>query len=154
MKTALRDTVLDMKSRLMQRFSADIKRLASEELGKDEILKEMILELVGRARTDAGVDKAAEVEVVLPEKVAGLDELRKNPAELLKGRATKYVLGLTDEMLREGVTFTASEDVKAGVRIRLVEGDITIDLSDEAIAALLLQHLQPRFRAVLEGIVK
>jgi len=36
----------------------------------------------------------------------------------------------------------------------VVKGNITIDLTDEAIAALLLQHLQPRFRAVLEGIVK
>ncbi len=153
-KTAMRDTVLDMKSRLMQRFGADVRRLTSEELGKDDTLKQMILELVGRVRKDAGTDKAGSVEVVLPEKVAGLDELRKNPAELQKGRATKYVLGLTDEMLREGVTFSASDDVKAGVRIRLVEGDISIDLTDEAIAALLLQHLQPRFRAVLEGIVK
>jgi len=153
-KTAMRDTVLDMKSRLMQRFGADVRRLTSEEIGKDDTLKLMVLELVGRVRKDVGIDKAGSVEVVLPEKVAGLDELRKNPAELQKGRATKYALGLTDEMLREGVTFSASDDVKAGVRIRLVEGDITIDLTDEAVAALLLQHLQPRFRAVLEGIVK
>ncbi len=153
-KTAMRDTVLDMKSRLMQRFGADVRRLTSEELGNDDTLKQMILELVGRVRKDAGTDKAGSVEVVLPEKVAGLDELRKNPAELQKGRATKYALGLTDQMLREGVTFSASDDVKAGVKIRMVEGDITIDLTDEAVAALLLQHLQPRFRAVLEGIVK
>ena len=153
-KTAMRDTVLDMKAQLMQRFSADVKRLASEELGKDETLKQMILELVGRAREDTGLAEAEEIEVILPEKAAGLEELRKNPAELQKGRATRYVLGLTDEMLREGVTFSASEDIESGVRIRVVEGNITIDLTDEAIAALLLQHLQPRFRAVLEGIVK
>ena len=137
-KTAMRDTILEMKSRLMQRFSADVKRLASEELGKDETLREMILELVGRVRADTGLEKAGEVEVILPEKAAGLEELRKNPAELQKGAATRYVLGLTDEMLREGVTFSASEEVESGVRIRVVEGDITIDLTDEAIASLLL----------------
>ena len=153
-KTAMRDTVLDMKARLMQRFSADVRRLTSEELGEQETLKQMILELVGRVRADASLDKAEEVEVILPEKAAGLEELRKNPAELQKGAATKYVLGLTDEMLREGVTFSASEDVKSGIRIRIVKGEITLELTDEAIAALLLQHLQPRFRAVLEGIVK
>ena len=153
-KTAMRDTVLDMKAQLMQRFGADVKRLAAEELEKDETLKQMILELVGRVRRDSGLDKAEAVEVVLPEKAVGLEELRKNPAALQKGRATKYVLGLSEEMLREGVTFSASDEVGAGVRIRIVEGDITIDLTDAAIAALLLQHLQPRFRAVLEGIVK
>ncbi len=153
-KTAMRDTVLDMKSRLMQRMSADVKRLTSDELSKDDTLQRMILELVGRARADAGLDKAETVEVILPEKAVGLEELRENPAELKKGTATKYVLGLSDEMLREGVTFSASEDVKSGVQVRMVEGNITIDMTDEAVAALLLQHLQPRFRAVLEGIVK
>ena len=153
-KTAMRDTILDMKARLMQRFSADVRRLTTEEFGKDDTLRQMILELVGRIRDDAGLDKTAAVEVILPEKAAGLEELRKNPAELQKGAATRYALGLTDEMLREGVTFSASETLKAGVRIRIVEGEITIELTDEAIADLLLQHLQPRFRAVLEGIVK
>lgn len=153
-KTAMRDAILKMKSRLMQRFSADVKRLASEELGKEETLKQMILELVGRVRRDTALDEAGDVDVILPEKAAGLEELRKNPAELQKGAATRYVLGLTDEMLREGVTFSAFEEAGSGVRIRVVEGEITIDLTEEAVAALLLQHLQPRFRAVLEGIVK
>lgn len=153
-KTALRDTILDMKAQLMQRFSADVRRLTSVELGRDDTLKQMILELVGRVRTDTGLDEAEEVEVILPEKVAGLEELRRNPAELQKGAATRYVLGLTDEMLRAGVTFSGSDEVESGVRIHVVEGDITIELTDAAIAALLLQHLQPRFRAVLEGIVK
>jgi len=36
----------------------------------------------------------------------------------------------------------------------MVDKDISLDLTDEAIAALLLEHLQPRFRAILEGIVK
>ena len=153
-KTAMRDAILEMKSRLMQRFSADVKRLASEELGKEETLKQMILELVGRVRRDTALDEAGDVDVILPEKAAGLEELRKNPAELQKGAATRYVLGLTDEMLREGVTFSAFEEAGSGVRIRVVEGEIAIDLTDEAVAALLLQHLQPRFRAVLEGIVK
>ena len=153
-KTAMRDAILEMKSRLMQRFSADVKRLASEELGKEETLKQMILELVGRVRRDTALDEAGDVDVILPEKAAGLEELRKNPAELQKGAATRYVLGLTDEMLREGVTFSAFEEAGSGVRIRVVEGEIAIDLTDEAVAALLLQHLQPRFRAVLEGVVK
>lgn len=153
-KTAMRDTVLDMKSRLMQRFSSDVKRLVSEELKQQDVVKQMILELVGRVREDTGLDKADEVEVILPEKAAGLDELRKNPAELNKGPATKFALGLSDEMLREGLTFSASDDVKSGVRVRIVKGEIKIDLTEEALADLLLQHLQPRFRAVLEGIVK
>lgn len=153
-KTAMRDTILEMKSRLLQRFSTDVERLVSQRVRDETVLKEMILELVGRVREDSKLDKQQDVELILPEKAADLDEFRKNPAELQKGRATKYVLDLTDEMLREGLTFSGSEDVEAGIRIRLVDSKIDIDVTEKAIASLLLQHLQPRFRAVLEGIVK
>lgn len=154
LKTAMRDTILDMKSRLMERFSSDVKRLVSRELQDEIILSQMILALAGRVREDADVGDAEELVFVLPQTVAGLDELRANPEELQNGPLTGYVFGLTGEMLREGVTFSASDDMTSGIRIQMKENDITIDLTEEAVAGLLLQHLQPRFRAILEGIVK
>ena len=153
-KTAMRDAILDMKSRLMQRFTSDVKRLVSQRLQDEEFLKQMILEIAGRARARIEAVGADELEVILPEKVVGLEELRDKPEELQKGKLTHFALGLSSETLREGVTFSASDEVASGVQIRMVKDDITLELSDEAIAALLLQHLQPRFRAVLEGIVK
>lgn len=153
-KTAMRDTILEMKSRLMQRFSDDVARLVSERVHDEAVLKEMILELVGRVREGAKLDKQKRVELILPETAANLEELRKDPKELQEGKATGFVLGLSDEMLREGLVFSVSEDVEAGIKVRLVDGSIDIDVTDEAIAAHLLRHLQPRFRAVLEGIVK
>lgn len=154
LKTAMRDTVLDMKMALMERFSSDLKRLVSHQMQDPEVLKQMILEVAGRTRADGEVGDADELEVILPEEVVGLEELRVNPEELRKGRLTKFVLGLTGEMLREGVAFSASQDIAAGIQIQLKDKDITLDLTEKAVAALLLQHLQPRFRAILEGIVK
>jgi len=154
LKTAMRDTVLDMKTALMERFSSDLKRLVSHQMQDPEVLKQMILEVAGRTRADGEVGDADELEVILPEEVVGLEELRVNPEELRKGRLTKFVLGLTGEMLREGVAFSGSQDIAAGIQIQLKDKDITLDLTEKAVAALLLQHLQPRFRAILEGIVK
>jgi len=154
LKTAMRDTVLDMKMALMERFSSDLKRLVSHQMQDPEVLKQMILEVAGRTRADGEVSDADELEVILPEEVVGLEELRVNPEELRKGRLTKFVLGLTGEMLREGVAFSGSQDIAAGIQIQLKDKDITLDLTEKAVAALLLQHLQPRFRAILEGIVK
>jgi V/A-type H+-transporting ATPase subunit E len=153
-KTAMRDALLDMKARLMQRFSADVKRLVSQSLQDEEFLQRIILEVAGRARERIEAAGAEDLEIILPDKVVGLEELRKKPEELQKGRLTQFVLGLSGETLREGVTFAASDELESGVRIRMVKDDITLDLTDEAIAGLLLQHLQPRFRAILEGIVK
>jgi V/A-type H+-transporting ATPase subunit E len=38
--------------------------------------------------------------------------------------------------------------------IKLEEDNIVIDFSDKTVAALLLEHIQPRFRALLQGIIK
>ncbi len=153
-KTAMRDTILDMKSYLMQRFSSDVKRLVAREIREEALLRQIILEVAGRARERVeGVD-AEQLEVILPEKMVGLAELRQDPDELQKGKLTDFVLGLSNDILREGVTFSASDDIESGIRVHMVDKDVTLDLTDEAIASLLLQYLQPRFRAILEGIVK
>jgi len=151
---AMRDTILDMKSHLMQQFSSDVKRLVSRNLQDEALLRQMILEVAGRARESVDAAGASELEIVLPEEVVGLNELRNNPDELRRGKLTHFVLGLSDEILRKGVTFSASDEHESGVRIHMVDKDVSLDLTDEAIAALLLEHLQPRFRAILEGIVK
>ncbi len=152
LKTAMRDTVLDMRTTLTHRFSSDVRRLVSEEMRDEEILKQMILAVAGRVRAEAKDED--ELEVILPEEVVGLEELRRNPEELQKGVMTQYVLGLTGQMLRDGVSFAVADDAAAGIRIYMKDKDVTLDLTDEAVANLLLQHLQPRFRATLEGIVK
>lgn len=154
LKTAMRDAVLGMKAGLMEKFSSDVERLVSQHLEDPEILRQMILEVAGRVRAGTGVGAEDELEVILPANVVGLEELRGSPEVLERGRLTKFALGLTGDMLREGVVLRASDDGVSGIRVQVKDKNITLELTDEAIAALLLQHLQPRFRAVLEGIVK
>jgi V/A-type H+-transporting ATPase subunit E len=57
-------------------------------------------------------------------------------------------------MLREGVSFSRAEDASEGIRLALLDRGVSIDLTDKAVADMLLVHLQPRFRALLEGVVK
>jgi V/A-type H+-transporting ATPase subunit E len=151
---AMRDTILDLKSQLMQQFSSDVRRLVSRSLTDEALLRQMILEVAGRVRESVDAAGAQQIEVVLPAQVVGLDELRNNPDDLRRGKLTHFVLGLSDDILRRGVTFSVSDQHERGIRIQLVDKDISLELTDEAIAALLLDHLQPRFRAILEGIVK
>lgn len=154
LKTAMRDTVLDMKAVLMKRFSADVQRLVTRQLEAPEVLERMILEVAGRVREEITAQEEAPIEILLPESIVGLEELRSDPQELDKGKLTQFVLSRTLEMLREGVTFGSSDDPAPGITVRMKDQDIMLDLTDQAVAALILQHLQPRFRAVLEGIVK
>jgi len=61
------------------------------------------------------------------------------------------VLGISDNMLRDGVEIIPSSDVTGGMRVRVVDQNLEFDLTNEAISKLLLKHLLPRYRSILEG---
>lgn len=151
---AMRDTVLHLKGQLMERFNAEVRRLIAVAMDQEEFLKQLILEVAGRAREQAGVDSGQPVTVLLPRKLVGLEELRRKPLELREGSLSHFVLSVAGNVLAEGVTFGVAEDDARGIRLYLEDKNVQIELTDEAVAALLLQHLQPRFRAILEGTVK
>jgi V/A-type H+-transporting ATPase subunit E len=154
LRIAMRDTVLRLKSELTDRFSDEVKRLIAAELEQEAFVERLILEVAGRAREEAGIDAGNRVQVILPRDLIGLDELRRNPLELREGSLSHFVLSLAGNVLAEGVSFSVGDDDAHGIRLYLQDQDVHIDLTDEKIAQLLLQHLQPRFRAILEGTVK
>jgi V/A-type H+-transporting ATPase subunit E len=151
LKVAARDTVLDLKNSLSQRAARELKELVGEELQRQEILEKLILEVAGQVREKTS--GAGAVEILLPEKLVSLDDIAKDPAHLQAGPLGRFAELVARHMLREGVTLTTSPNVKAGIKVRLTDKGIELDLTDKGIADLLLQHLQPRIRALLEGIV-
>ncbi|MFG5380082.1 V-type ATP synthase subunit E family protein [Yoonia sp. R2-816] len=152
LNTAMRDAVLTMKSGLISQFQADVTRMVSKLTADPETLKTMILELVGRARDATGAGK--DTEVVLPRAIVGQADIEERPDDVRQGALTEFALGLTQDMLAEGVTLFAESDLHGGIRARTAGDTVELDLSDEAIAALIMQHLQPRFRAVMEGVIR
>ena len=64
-----------------------------------------------------------------------------------------FVLSLGGGMLRDGMSFGVADDGEAGIRVRLVDDDVQIELTESALSELLLQHMLPRFRALLRGPV-
>ncbi len=154
LKAAARDAVLDLKDFLSRRFAGDVVKTVSTAMRDEELLKRMILAVASRARAESGVDRSQEVEFQLPRAAVGLDELRRNPEELKEGSLTHFAAASAAAMLREGVTFARADDDAGGLRIVLGDRGVSVDLTDEAVAGMILAHLQPRFRALLEGVVK
>lgn len=153
LKVAMRDAVLELKQTLADRFKGEVTRLVSRHMRDEDLVRQMVLEVAGRTAREAGVAAAETVEVLLPADVVGLEDLRRDPTELTEGELAKFVLGSVHELLRAGVTLGRIDDGSAGIRIRLADRNILLDLSDKAVAAVILAHLQPRFRALLEGVI-
>jgi V/A-type H+/Na+-transporting ATPase subunit E len=113
LELALRDAVLAMKTRLMERFRGEVRQLLGEEQQKQELLERMILEVVGRVRPEA--DRSQQIEVLLPERAVGLAELSQNPETLANGELTQFVRLVSAGMLREGVSFGVAPGQAAGL---------------------------------------
>ncbi len=149
-----RDAHLKLREVVMSRFNEEVQRLVGSVMAPEPFMEKLILQLVGNVRDATGLDKEDKLTIVLPENTVSMDELRSNPEELKEGTLAHFVLSIMASLLKEGISYQPSGDINAGLKIYLDNGDVEVDLSDEAISAVLLEHLQPRFRALLEGVVK
>ncbi|MGR9052088.1 MAG: hypothetical protein ACU84J_05515 [Gammaproteobacteria bacterium] len=154
LQLAGRDALLKLRDTLLGSFSQEVMRVVGKQMEKEAFIEQLILALAGRVREKTGLDGSGEIVVQLPEDAVGIDELRKNPEELNKGALSHLTAAIASDLLRKGVSFDVSDDIRGGIVVKLVDNNMTIDFSDAAVATLFLEHLQPRFRALLQGIVK
>ena len=144
LRLAARDTTLELRSSIISGFESYMKRLVSAQTADEEVVKSIVLVLAGHAVDEFIKDKDLLVRVS--------DSLFETGDRSDPKRARQTVLEITSEMLREGIELVPASDVHGGVRVQVVGEDLEIDLSDEAVSALILRHLLPRFRAILEGV--
>jgi V/A-type H+-transporting ATPase subunit E len=154
LRLAGRDALIKLRDTLLGSFSKELKGVVGEQMAKEAFIEQLIMALAGRVREKTGMDQNSRITFQLPEDVIGVEALKKNPEELNQGILSRLTAAIAADLLREGVNFEISDQFSAGIQVKLDDQDIVIDLTDEAVSALLLEHLQPRFRALLQGIVK
>ncbi|MGH1431953.1 MAG: ATPase [Neptuniibacter sp.] len=152
LRIAARDMHLEVRETLSHSFSDQVERLVAQQMDNEAFMRKLILSLVDKASQDHGIADADKMEVLLPDDFIGLDELRRNPKEYREGVLSQFVQSLAAEQMREGISFDLHDG--QGIRVRLSGEEVEVDLSADAIAKLLLKHLQPRFRAIIEGVIR
>jgi V/A-type H+-transporting ATPase subunit E len=150
LRIAIRDTELRMEAELKAAFSAHVRRLVSMELQDRDFMRQVILAVAGIASGDL-VCAGQPAELLLPTDLFVTDAKGTGLTDTGKERLRHLVLSISGEMLREGVKLKPDESVSGGIRIRMVDEDIEIDLSDKALSDLLLKYLLPRYRAIVTG---
>ena len=150
LRMAIRDTELKMEAELKADFAAHVRRLVSIEMGDKEFIRQCILAVSGMA-TGHMVCEGQPVTVLLPKDLFETNELGSRLTPEGKERMHHLVLGISADMLREGVELKPSETLKQGIRVRLAGEDLEIDLSDQALSDLLLENLLPRYQAIVRG---
>lgn len=144
-KIAFRDSELELRAKFRDAFTAYFKKMVSEQLIDKDFIRQLILQIAGIKSNELASEKNIAVEV--PRRLVEKEGATEEGKEGLK----KLVLGTTNQLLREGVLLRLSEDLKGGIRVILLDKKIEFDLSDEAFSNLLLNHLMPRYRAIVTG---
>ena len=140
LRVASRDVVLRIREVCQEEFRDRLKRLVRFKLSDPKILEQVILEIAAKARPQ---DSTKQVRLLLPATSATQEELTKEVAQVQPGSLAAFVLGLTADILREGLSFGVAADARPGIRIQIVEDDVQLELTDETITAMLMQYLVP-----------
>lgn len=150
LRVAFRNTRLELQSGLEKAFEKHVTRLVSKEVRDEQFLRKLLLSIVGSAAAQIPEDQP--VEVVLPERIFETDSDATDVPEEWKERVRNFVRRGTSEILRDGVELVPSTNLRGGIQLRLVGEDVVFDFSEQALSDVILKHLLPRYRAIVEGI--
>jgi len=145
---AFRDIKLKLKDELSMQFSEQLRKVVAQELQDPDTLKSLLISAVSKTNIpDEGVT------IVLPAMIKGINELREDPKLLEQGPLVELVSDTAKKMLSKGVDIRLDKNINSGLTFLLKEGEVSVEMTDSSLSEMLLQHLQPRFRAILEGVV-
>ena len=128
-RQAARDTILVTKENLLKLFDRVFKKEIAKTL-TPEFLKEMILALVKSTSSDN------QYEFVVAEK--DIEKLKT------------LVLAATRDSLKEPVIFRVDRGIAAGFRVSRKGEEVYYDLTDQSIAEVLQEFLNPALRQLLD----
>ncbi len=145
LKLAARDTELQLLATVLAAFERHVRHLIAPVTHDGSFMRALVLVLAGHAVEDYLKDQP--LQILVSDLLAGKERENEELDKVIR----EGVLGISGDMLREGVELIPSSEVAGGARVRVVGEDLEIDLTDEAVSKLLLKHLLPRYRAILEG---
>jgi len=143
-RLACRDAIHTLSEELRRDFDQKLRRLIGHSLKEKDFLKQLILEIARRAVPD---------DAPGPKEITILNDTSSGAASgplLDEGQLSEFVKSLSGEALREGLTVEVDDAEIPGVRLRIVDEDVEVDLTTETLTHLLLKHLSPTFRAIVE----
>ena len=87
-----------------------------------------------------------------------VQRIRDNPEKATQGPLAELAFKLRDELLEAGIELMPGRlkngDQQSALRIVLNDGQMALDIDADTVSQLLMSYLQPRFQAILEGVIR
>ena len=145
LRLAARDAVRDFGAKIHDGMRHRLQELVTHQMKEPKLIRRMILEITRQATR--GIDESA--EVLLPPEIISEEQARQRIEAGESDHLIQFVESLIGESLREGFELDLGTQNQTGMKVRVVNQQVEIDLTDGSIAELLERHLLPRFRAIM-----
>ncbi|QEG01292.1 V-type ATP synthase subunit E [Stieleria maiorica] len=145
LQLASRDTSLKLKEQLQHEFRSWVGGLVREQFDDSNFLIQLIKDVTSQAV--AAIDhgpRGDDLEPAVKLNLLVADDGDKSVDAFIKGQAA--------EMLRRGVELKADRTLSQGFRVQIVQDDVEINFSDEAVTAALMRFLAPKFRQRISSL--
>lgn len=138
---AARDAMLQLREQLEVTFVRRLQSLTAAALQEPDVLVDLVVRVLRQVLGSGPSDERA--QLLIPE------AWRQDPP--VAAALDQLVATLSMDLLRGGVDLVPQPRPGAGVRIHLADRGIELAVTDETLAALLLERLLPRFRVLFES---
>lgn len=115
-------------------FSEELQKLVQEKLSEKKVTLDFVTAVIHAIEKEG---LSADLEVVIPKMVDR------------EGLVKELVARFKDKLQKEKVI---DQDFAAGVKVKMVDQKVTIDLSDDALKELLASFLQKDFRQIVFNV--
>lgn len=138
-RLAGRDAILELMESLRGDFVRRLHHLVQHQLEDETFLKQMLLEITGKAVSRDDEDR---IHLVF----LGDASSESYPG----GSLDEFARGLAADTVRQGLTYSTSDSEAPGIRVQFVGDDLEVDLTVDTLTELLMRHLSPKFREILQ----
>lgn len=133
-KTSLRDSVLTLKTQLFLQFKNQLQKQISTQMDDEKFLETLILTIAKAAISE----EAQNINILVGE------------IKDYENRRDRLIEAIASKMLEDGIALGTGRD--KGIKIKLIDQEVEVDLSEEALTELIYQLIIPRYRELFEGV--
>jgi len=148
LQLAARDLMLSIKEQLQHHLANQLQSLVAQQLAERDFMIALLQEAVEQQWfAHQGV------KFLLPERILDVTDISDLGNQAEDDPLLPAIRKLTESALQQGITLETRKGL-SGLHIQYAEGKVEIVTDAESLAQWLLQFVHPRFRALIDGVIR
>jgi len=148
LQLAVRDLIFNVKEQLQNHLASQLQLLIEQELADRSFMIELLHEAIEQQWFNH-----KNVKLLIPSKILDLGDLSDLGDSAEQDPLLPAIRRLTESALKHGITLE-DQNGKNGIDISLNDGKVQIITDDKTLSDWLLQFVHPRFRALIDGVIR